>query len=217
MSGDGLYNAPSLIIGRATLTGLPIDAFETSPAYQEAFSTAVEAAQCQCNVTDSTCITESCAGNVEILKMAGDSANTDIEFKVRVTPSRSAADTENTLTLEMHSESLAYRHKEIKAKRDARMGQLQTYSSEQHHERAQKAVTEANEHREKQIYQNAEHQKEHKAKEVEEKKNAQKWTAEKAEKEKTAKADAAQDAAAAASEKAMKAHMLHQEARSKRR
>merc|ERR1711871_1589018 len=67
----GLMTAPSMTAGTVTVSGLPYAAFTASPAYQKAFVLAMEAAQCQCDVTDPTCINDECAGNVEIEKTGG--------------------------------------------------------------------------------------------------------------------------------------------------
>jgi len=217
MLRDGLHSAPSMALGHVTIAGLPMAAFEASLAYHEAFIKAVEASMCQCDVTDAKCRNDECAGEVVIKKIAGDDTDTDIEFKIRVPPTRLAADVERVLALELHSETKAYEHKEMREKWRAKMAEEKGFMNAQEHEKMQKAMVESDEQKEKRIYAEQEQDEEKRSKEKAKKLDSAKWVEERRQKKFRKQAEDAQDEATAASERAMKMHYLHKEARAKRR
>jgi hypothetical protein len=107
--------------------------------------------------------------------------------------------------------------KEMAKKAAVKRSEMMGYMTEEQHEAHNKARVQANEQKEKGIYQEEQTDEEKRAKEKTAKIDSAKWTAEKNQKKFQNQAEAAQDDAAKAAEKNLKAHLLHQEARAKRR
>merc|ERR1719331_61942 len=78
-------------------------------------------------------------------------------------------------------------------------------------------MVESDEQKEKRIYAHQEQDEEKRSKEKAQKLDSAKWKEERRQKKFRKQAEDAQDEAAAASERAMKMHYLHKEARAKRR
>jgi len=217
MSNHGALSAPGEIIGHASLMGLPIGAWQASPAYGSAFIKAVEASMCQCDVRKVSCIRDSCAGAVKVNRVNGDEVETEVVFSVYVPPTTTTIAAERILTESMHSESVQYKEKEIEQKARVKSKEMVVKQAANRLELLEKAKATAYEKKMKKLSAQRKLQKETTNKESEHKIRTQQAKQEKLLKVDLTEMDRIRVKANVAREKAFKAAAVHQEAGEKKR